>query len=240
MKDLYSAAGVAPRSAYISLLGWFTLLFLIGAQVVGYMNSPADSGMGHLQKIMYVHVPAAWAGFLAFFITFVMSIVYFVRKRASDDMIAAAAAEVGVLMTGLALALGSIWGRPTWGVYWTWDARLTSTAIMFLMYIGYLALRGFTDEEERRARWSAAIGILAFLNVPIVWWSVKWWSGLHQPQSTRESMSAVYWNNLWLNAAAFLLLLVFFIASRYHVAQLERSVELRLEADALAGSNQHV
>ena len=86
---------------------------------------------------------------------------------------------------------------------------------------------------------SAAIGILAFLNVPIVWWSVKWWSGLHQEQSTRESMAITYWNNLWLNAVAFLLLTIWFIMRRYEVAQLERSVELQLEADALAGSETH-
>jgi heme exporter protein C len=91
-----------------------------------------------------------------------------------------------VVLTGLTLALGSIWGRPTWGVWWTWDPRLTSTAILFMIYAGYLALRGFTDEPERRARWSAAIGILAFLNVPIVYMSVRWWRTLHQIQSSRR------------------------------------------------------
>jgi heme exporter protein C len=240
MKELYEPAGIARRPAWISTLGWVSLLFLAAAQVVAFMKSPADSAMGHLQKIMYVHVPAAWVAFLAFFVVFVMSIMYLVRRRPSHDLVAAACAEVGVVLTGLALALGSIWGRPTWGVWWTWDARLTSTAIMFLMYIGYLAMRGFADDEEQRARWSAAIGIIAFLNVPIVWWSVQWWSTLHQPQSTRESMSAVYWNNLWLNAVAFLLVFIFLVASRFHVAQLERAVELRVEADLLEGSEQHV
>jgi heme exporter protein C len=234
------ADALSRTPSYLRPLGWVALIALAAAQIIAWRNSPADAAMGNLQKIMYVHVPAAWAAMLAFFATFVLSIVYFIRRRIAADQLAAASAEAGVVMTGLALALGSIWGRPTWGVWWTWDPRLTSTAIMFLMYIGYLALRGFTDDEDRRARWSAAIGILAFLNVPIVFWSVQWWSGLHQPQSTRESMSATYWNNLWLNAAAFALVLIYFTASRYHVAQLERAAELRLEQEALDGSVQHV
>ncbi|MEO5509366.1 MAG: cytochrome c biogenesis protein CcsA [Longimicrobiales bacterium] len=237
MKELYSAASVPPRPTYLTWFGWFTLLFLIAAEVVGYMTSPADAGMGHLQKIMYVHVPAAWAGMLAFFAAFILSIMYFVRRSLRFDLLAAAAVEAGVLMTGLALVLGSIWGRATWGVWWTWEPRLTSTAIMFLMYVGYLTLRGFTDEDDRRARWSAAVGVIAFLNVPIVFYSVRIWDrGLHQLPSTSESMSPGYWNNLWLNGVAFLLVLGFFMASRYHVAQLEREVELRREENAMRGS----
>lgn len=240
MKELYPAAGATLRPRWLTPFGLVTMLFFIVAQIVAFRISPPDVYMGSLQKIMYVHVPAAWAAMLAYFTVFVLSIIYLVTKRPQYDLIAAAAAEVGVVMTGLALALGSIWGRPTWGVWWAWDARITATAIMFMMYVGYLVLRGFTDDEERRAQWSAAVGIVAFVNVPIVWWSVQWWSTLHQVQSTRQSMAGLYWNGLWLNAFAFLLILIFFIASRYHVAELERNVDIRLEADAMAGGRRNV
>lgn len=240
MKELYPKAQAVPRPKWLSPFGLVTLVVFIAIQVLAFRNSVPDALMGNLQKIMYVHVPAAWASMVAFFVVFVMSIAYLFTKRVSHDLLAAAAAEVGVLMTGLTLLLGSIWGKPTWGTFWTWDPRLTATAIMMLMYIGYLTLRGFTDEEEKRGRWSAAVGILAFLNVPIVFWSVNWWRSLHQTQLTRQSTNSEYLTWLWLNGLAFLFVLIFFIASRYHVAQLERAVEMRLEAEALAGSDRHV
>jgi heme exporter protein C len=159
-----------------------------------------------------------------------------VEARGAHDLIAASAAEIGVVMTGLALALGSIWGKPTWGVWWTWDPRLTSTAILFLIYAGYLALRGFTDDLERRARWSAAVGILAFLNVPIVYMSVRWWRTLHQPASTTQTLDPMYVWGLRLNAIAFLVLFVYFLGRRYHAARVERMAERRLEEISLGGA----
>jgi heme exporter protein C len=241
MKELYPAAGVKLRPQWLTPLGLLTLVGLIAAETIAWRTSPpAEGGMGNLQKILYVHVPAAWAAMLAFFVVFLFSIAYLATKKLRFDLLAAASAEVGVLMTGIAVALGSIWGRPTWGIWWTWDPRITSSAIMLMMYIGYLALRGFTDEEDRRARWSAAVGIIAFLNVPIVFWSVQWWRSLHQVPVTRDSMSGTYWTGLWMNAFAFLLVMIFFIASRYHVAELERAVELKREADAMAGGGRNV
>ena len=239
MKELYPAAGATLRPRWLTPLGLVTLVYFVVAEVIAFRITPPEMYMGNLQKIMYVHVPAAWTGMLAFFGVFVLSIMFFITKRVRYDFIAAAFAEIGVVMTGLALATGSIWGRATWGIWWTWEPRITSTSIMFLMYAGYLALRGFTDDEERRARWSAAVGFVAFLNVPIVWWSVKWWSSLHQEQSTRESMAEIYWNGIWLNWAAFLLVLTFFVASRYHIAQLDREADLRLEAEAMKGRASH-
>ncbi len=113
--------------------------------------------MGHLQKIMYVHVPAAWNAFLAFVVVLVGSVMYLWKREEKWDLLAASAAEVAAVLTALTIALGSIWGRPTWGVWWTWDPRLTSTAILLVIIVGYLALRSFVDEPERRARWSAAL-----------------------------------------------------------------------------------
>jgi heme exporter protein C len=155
-------------------------------------------------------------------------------------MIAAAAAQVGLLFIGLTLVQGSIWARPTWGIWWTWDPRLTTTAILFLIYAGYLALRAFSEDEEQRGRWSAAVGILGFLNVPIVYMSVRWWRTIHQVQSTPETMDAAYKLGLRLNAFAFLFIFIFLVGLRYQIARLERARALVLEERALAGSGAHV
>jgi len=177
------------KSGLIMLLAFVALA---AAQAFAFATSPPDRDMGDLQKIMYVHVPAAWSAFICFFVVFVASVRYLWRRNERDDLVAAAAAETGAVLTALTLMLGSIWGRPTWGVWWAWDARLTSTAVLLVIYVGYLALRAFADEPEQRARWSAAIGILGALNVPVVYMSVKWWRTLHQLQSTPSTVDPAY------------------------------------------------
>ncbi|MGQ0561437.1 MAG: cytochrome c biogenesis protein CcsA [Gemmatimonadota bacterium] len=216
--------------------GIFALLFFIFAQASALYLSPPDRDMGHLQKIMYVHVPAAWVAFAAFFVVFVGSVLYLWKRDAKHDLYAAAAAEAGTVFTALTIALGSIWGKPTWGVWWTWDPRLTTTAILLLIFVGYVALRSFTEDEERRARWSAAVGILGFINVPIVYMSVKWWRTIHQVQSTAESMDSPFLYGLLVNTAAFSVLMIFYVAHRYQTAKLERAVEQREEMAALQGA----
>jgi heme exporter protein C len=216
------------------------LLAFVVAQLVAVVISPAEAGMGHLQKIMYVHVPSAWAAFLAFGVVFVTSILYLLRRRESHDLMAAAAAEVGVVLTGLTLALGSIWGRPTWGVWWTWDPRLTSTAVLFAIFVGYLSLRAFVEEPEQRARWSAAVGVLGFLNVPIVYMSVRWWRTLHQPSSSPATVDAPYVLGLRINAIVFVAVMAYLLIRRYQAALLEREVEALEEERALARGGSHV
>lgn len=236
-----AAAGAPPTSACgLRWLGWIALLALVGAQGIGLLISPPDRDMGHLQKIMYVHVPVAWAAFAAFTVVFVASLLYLGKRRERADLVAASAAEVGVVLTALTLALGSIWGRPTWGVWWTWDPRLTTTAILLVIYAGYLALRAFTEDADRRARWSAAVGVLGFLNVPIVYMSVRWWRTLHQVQSSPETVHPAYGWGLRLNAIAVLLVFLYFLLVRYRVAVLEREAELKLEEAALAEGGMHV
>jgi heme exporter protein C len=226
-----------PQSSTRTLewLGVVAFLALAGAQVLGFLTSPADRDMGHLQKIMYVHVPAAWNAFIAFFIVAVASLAYLWKGRERHDLLAAAAAEVGAVLTALTLILGSIWGRPTWGVWWTWDPRLTSTAVLLLIFVGYLALRGFVEDAERRAQWSAAVGILGALNVPIVYMSVKWWRTIHQLQSSPSTVDPEYVLGLRANAIAMLLVVVYFIVKRYRAAQLERVAEQLAERTALEG-----
>ena len=231
-------ASVAERPARnIPLLGGALLGAFLAAQVTGVLISPAEAGMGHLQKIMYVHVPAAWAAFIAFGVVFVMSVLYLVRRRESHDLLAASAAEVGVVFTGLTLALGSIWGRPTWGVWWTWDPRLTSTAVLFIIFVGYLALRTFVDEPQQRARWAAAVGILGFLNVPIVYMSVRWWRTLHQPGSSPATVDDPYVWGLRMNAVVFALAMAYLVRRRYQSHTIEREVEAMEEERALSGGN---
>jgi heme exporter protein C len=221
---------------WLKPFGAFAFLFFLASQAIAVINSPADRDMGHLQKIMYVHVPSAWLAFTAFGVVLIASLLYIWKRDLKFDLFAASAAEIGTLFTALTIAQGSIWGRPTWGVWWTWDPRLTTTAILLLIFIGYVALRSFTDDEDRRARWSAAVGILGAINVPIVYFSVKWWRTIHQVQSSPETVSTVYVIGLLLNVAAFTFLLAFFLFYRYHIATLERRVEQRFETAALKNS----
>jgi heme exporter protein C len=224
------------KSGLIMLLAFVALA---AAQAFAFATSPPDRDMGDLQKIMYVHVPAAWSAFICFFVVFVASVRYLWRRNERDDLVAAAAAETGAVLTALTLMLGSIWGRPTWGVWWAWDARLTSTAVLLVIYVGYLALRAFADEPEQRARWSAAIGILGALNVPIVYMSVKWWRTLHQPQSSPSTVDPYYVLSLRLNAIAFMIVAIWMIATRYRSLQAERAVEREDERAVMAGEVAH-
>ena len=223
---------VAPPR-WLVPLGLIALAALVAAEAIGVATSPPDRDMGDLQKIMYVHVPVAWTAFLCFFVVFVESVRYLWRGRERHDRVAAAAAEVGAVLTALTLALGSIWGRPTWGVWWTWDARLTSTAVLLVIFVGYLVLRAFTEDPDRRAKWSAAVGILGALNVPVVYMSVQWWRTLHQLQSNPSTLDPAYALGLRLNGLAMIGAGACFIAWRAYVARLESAAEQAAERAAL-------
>ena len=228
------ARTVAPPRTSI-WLGLIAFIAVISAEIFSILTSPADRDMGHLQKIMYVHVPAAWMAFLAFFVVFIYSVLYMWKQNENNDLLAASAAEVGAVYTGLTLMLGMIWGRPAWGVWWVWDARLTSTLVLFLIFVGYLALRSFVDDAVQRAKWSAAVGAIGAINVPIVYMSVKWWRTLHQPQSSPGTLDPAFTLGLRLNAIAMLLVLIYFIRRRYEIARTERAVEHLAEAAAMGG-----
>ncbi|MQA13495.1 MAG: cytochrome C biogenesis protein [Pseudonocardiaceae bacterium] len=207
-----------PRSARLPVVAGVA----VAAGLAGAMLAPPDRLQGELVRLMYVHVPAAWLAFLSFGVTFVASVAWLWRRRPGADRIAAASAEIGVFFTGLAIALGSIWGKPTWGVWWTWDPRLVTTALMFFVYLGYLALRRATVDPLSRARRSAVFGVVAFVQVPIVHLSVLWWRTLHQPPTVLQpgdptidhSMLAALLGNL----AAFTLVFAVLLRERIRLA----------------------
>jgi len=228
-----TARAPVARANRWTLFGWFSLLFLAVSQVVAIAISPPDRDMGDLQKIMYVHVPAAWMTMLSPLAVLYFGLRYLWTRREEDDLLAASSAEVATTFAGLTLALGMIWARPTWGVWWTWDARLTSMLVLFLMLAGYLALRALIDERERRAQWSAVVGVLGALNVPIVYMSVRWWRTIHQIQSSPETVDRAYVVGLRLNAFAMLFVMIYFVRRRYEAALLERMAERASERAAL-------
>ena len=153
---------------------------LITLAMLGLWVAPPDAVQGDAQRLMYVHVPAAWLAYLAFGVTALASVLYLWRRTRSAvwDRVAGASAELGVIFTGLCLVLGSLWGRPVWGTWWEWEARLVSTAVLFFLYVGYLALRRIPGPG--RAKRCAIAALIAFVDVPIVHFSVEWWRTLHQ------------------------------------------------------------
>ena len=208
-------------------IGWSALVAVVAGSVVGLFVVPADALQGEVQRLMYVHVPTAWVGMLAFFVVFVMSVLYLVQRDERWDLVAESSAEIGVLFTALTLVLGSLWGKPTWGVWWTWDPRLTTTAILLVIYVGYLAVRSFTEDPDRRARWSAVVGIVGFVDVPIVYLSVTWWRSLHQPPSTPRSVAPEFLWTLGLYLLAFTLVYAYLMRGRYRLARTRRETERR-------------
>lgn len=149
--------------------------------ILGLVVAPPDAVQGEAQRLMYVHVPAAWVAYMSFGTVLVASVGYLWRRDLRWDARAQAAAEIGTGLTALTLALGSLWGRPVWGVWWAWDPRVVSTAVLLLVYVGYLGVRGLSADPHVNARRAAVIGILGFVEVPIVHFSVLWWRSLHQP-----------------------------------------------------------
>ena len=172
------------------VLGAASVVALFVALWMALVWSPPDAAMGNVVRILYVHVANAWLAYLAFVVVFLASVAYLWTKRTVFDAIAVASAEIGVLFTGLTLVLGSIWAEPTWGVWWSWEPRVITTAVMLAMYIGYLLLRNLSNDLERRATRAAVLGIVLVVDVPIVHLSVTWMNALHQlPTVLRPDLS---------------------------------------------------
>ena len=216
----------------VRILGILVLLFILAGLYLGLIHAPPDAYQGEVQRIMYLHIPSILTAYLAFFIVFIGSCLFLWKGEVRDDLLAHSAAEIGVLFTALTIVEGSIWGKPTWGVWWTWDARLTLTAILLLIFVGYLMLRAFTEDQGRAATSAAVVGIIGFLDIPLIHMSVYWWRTLHQAPSILRPDKAP-WENihpsmlmaLSVNLVGFLLLFFYLLALRMRLGEAENEVQ---------------
>lgn len=208
------------------------LVALSSLVYLGLFWAPPEAFMSDVGRILYVHVPYVWMCMLAFTINVGCALAYLMKKSWRTDALAEASAEVGVLFGAGGVLMGSIWARPTWGVWWDWDPRLIATTVMLLSYVGYLAFRSFTEDPERRATWSAAASILGYVSLPIVWFSVRWWNSLHQVQSTTQSLDSQMKIVMWWGTVTFLFFLYTFIVKRYEIARARQDTALEAPPEA--------
>jgi heme exporter protein C len=173
--------------------------------LLGLFFTDEDVVQGSTVRLMYIHVPTAWVAYLAFIVTAITSAMYMWGKQHSltFDRIAGASAEVGVIFMGLCLVTGSLWGRITWGTYWQWDPRLTTTAFLFVTYVGYLAVRDLGGSHQQRAKRSGVVALLAVLEIPLVHFSVVLWRSLHQEASVLQPNGDVTMDGLMLFSLLF-------------------------------------
>ncbi len=202
------------RISWVGLCGLLGLGLLLVGSYFGLFVAPAERYMGQVQRIMYVHVPSAWIAMLCYTGAFVFAILGLWNGKPRWDALTTGAIEVGAVLNALLLVQGSIWARATWGVWWDWDVRLTTSLVMLLLFAGVLALRSFVEDSDRRATWTAVATIVAFVDVPLVYFCVRWWRSLHQVQSTPDTVSSTMVLPLRLNAVAFLLIAIWLIAKR--------------------------
>ena len=187
----------------------FFVLLLV-ALSFALILSPPDYLQGDSVRIMYVHVPSAWIGLASFTSIALLSIANFLFKIKNIKLITKSIAPIGLMFTCLAIVTGSLWGQPTWGTWWAWDARITSMLILAIFYIGFIAAHKFIAEEERANRISSIIAIIGLLNVPIIKYSVKWWNTLHQPASIKLTGSSTIHSSMLMP-----LMLMFFVLLLY-------------------------
>src|SRR5271165_6519029 len=161
------------------LLGAVAILLVIASAYASFYIAPEERTMGLIQRIFYFHVGSAWAGMDAFLVCFIANLLYVWKRAPKYDWLAVSSAEVGLVLTTVVLITGPIWAHPVWGIWWTWDARLTSTFVLWLLYVSYLLLRSLIEEPDRRALLSSLFGIFAFLDVPLVFGAIRWWRTQH-------------------------------------------------------------
>ncbi len=222
-------SGVGTRILGVAAIASLALL-----AVMALVITPPDVNQQDAVRLIYIHVPVATCMYVAFGVTALGSILYLWRRTRDRkwDLLAGASAEVGVVFTGLTLVTGSIWGRTTWGVWWTWDARLTSTAILFVLFLGYLALRRVGGDPDARAKRNSIAALAACIDLPIVHKSVEWWRTLHQKSSLLDEETflhphihgSMYWT-VMLGIVSMLLLLSWLLIQRYRLAKLEDRFE---------------
>lgn len=176
----------SPKNFYrmsgklIPWLGWSCLLFLLAGLYYGLIVAPADYQQGESYRIIYVHVPAAWMSMFIYMVMATSGAIGLIWRIKLSDMVASASAPIGAAFTFLALVTGSLWGKPMWGAWWVWDARLTSELILLFLYLGFIALQASIEDPRNAARAGAVLALVGVVNIPIIHYSVEWWSTLHQ------------------------------------------------------------
>lgn len=240
-----TASGTATKAT--RLLGAATIVGIAWLVAFGLFFSPADVNQKESVRILYVHVPSAWLAYLAFIVTALASAIYLFSKQHSLgwDRLAGASAEVGVLFMGVTLVVGALWGRLTWGVFWEWDARLTTTAFLLVTYIGYLTVRRLGGTQQQRARRSAVLALLAVLEIPLVHWSVRLWRSLHQEATVARpdgevKMDGLMLFTLFVGIIAFTLMYAWLVIHRQRTMAAEDALDdvgLDLAIDARRAEN---
>lgn len=232
-RSVFSVAPSATRRRTDWLLA-FALMAIGGVYVRAILFTPVELRQGPAQKIFYVHAPSAWVAFLAFALVAVAGLLYLWLHDERLDRFAESSAEVGVVFTTVVLITGPLWGKPVWGTWWTWDARLTSTLFLWFIYVGYLVLRGAIDSPTLRGRYSAILGALGALLIPFIHLSVYLFRTLHpRPiilKPDRPSLPSEMLTTLMLALVAFTLLYVALVRARYHLARARD--RLNAEGDA--------
>ena len=211
-----------------SILGIATLISLAVFVYMASFFAPEDANMGAVQRIFYIHVPSAWVSMVAFGVVFVASIIVLTKHSAKADRFAEAAASIGVLFTFVVMVTGMMWGHAEWGVYWTWDPRLTSYLVLLLMYLAYIALRAYVPDPARKARFSAVVAIIAFIDVPIVYLSAVWFRTLHPHIFTSHGdngLPGAMLAALMVGLFTFTLVFIYLVKLRLQVTELQDQVE---------------
>lgn len=205
-----------------------TFVAMIVALYMTFIWVPNEKTMGIIQRIFYFHVPSAWIAFLAFFVVFVASVMYLAKRDGRWDSLAVSAAEIGLVFCSIVLVTGPIWAKPVWGIWWTWDARLTLTLVLWLIYVAYVMLRLYVRDESRRARLCAVVGIIGFLDVPLVYMSIRWWRTQHPAPvmagGEKSGLAPEMFTTFVVCLIAFTLLFIFLLWKRYRVERLQEDV----------------
>ncbi len=211
---------------FLSIASFIGILI---ALYMAFLYAPTERTMGEVQRIFYFHVPCAWVSFIAFGVVCVASILFLKNGETKWDTLAKSSAEVGIMFLTLVLITGPLWAKPVWNVYWTWDARLTTSFILWLIYIAYLMLRSYVADQERGARFAAVFGIIGFIDVPIVYLSIRWWRTLHPSPviggGSGSGLAPAMLQTLLTSVAAFTVLFVTLLIFRYQSERLQQQVD---------------
>ena len=220
------------------ILAVLTALMLVYALYQALVVAPTERTMGDVQRIFYYHVPSAWTAFLLFFVNLVASVVYLVKRNPKVDALAMVSAEVGVVFCTVVLVTGPIWARPVWGIWWTWDVRLTSTLVLWLIYLSYLLLRRFSDSAQAPVL-AAVLAVFGALDIPLVYFSI-WFFRTQHPQPViggGGSIDPRMWRVLLINWMAFVCFALLMGWSRYRLESMRREVEEAQALESLLGDD---